>query len=343
MAGEDAVPEPRRDRLDQIEDPHARDLRDIDLAAAHHLGASNRERHPLLEADPESGHAGVGHRDGARRTLGGEKWDHAATAADDVAVAHRAEYAAPTVAVGVTLDEELLGTQLRRAVEIDGVRCLVGTERKYALDLAVDRGTQAGDGQSLVGADHDHAPDALVDGRVDDVLGADHVGLNRFERIVLAGWNLLERGRVEHDVHAVHRPLEPWLVPHVADEESQRGVVEARDHLGLLQLVAAEHDQPPRTILAEHDLHELVAERTGAPGDQHRRLAPVHRPVTADCAHSLSPCRLVVVISDLPAPRPRRTGDGRAGRKSRLLRGARRGGQRPPPCRGSRRRFCPRA
>src|SRR2546422_11344600 len=103
------------------------------------------------------------------------------------------------------------------------------------------------------------------------VLGADHISLDRLERVVLAGWDLLERGRVEHDVHAVHGPLEPRLVPHVADEEAERGVVdavlEARHHLRLLQLVAAEHDEPPRPVPAQHDFHKFVPERARATGD----------------------------------------------------------------------------
>src|SRR2546428_6165126 len=58
-----------RHRLDEVEDAHTGDLRHEDLAAPHDLGAPDRERDALLEADPEPGHARIGHRDDTRRTL----------------------------------------------------------------------------------------------------------------------------------------------------------------------------------------------------------------------------------------------------------------------------------
>src|SRR6266545_299019 len=242
---------PGRNRLDQIHDPHARDLGDEDLAAPHLLRAADGELDALLEPDPEARHGPVGHGHAPRGALGREERDHAAAAADHIAVAHHGEGGASRVTVHVPLHEELLRAELGGAVEIEGATGLVGTHADYPLD-------------------------PLVDGGVDHVLGAEHVGLDGLERVVLAGGDLLQRRRVEHDVHAVHGAQEPLAVAHVADEEAQRRIAEARHHLRLLQLVAAEDAQPPRPVPGEHDLHELVAEGSGAARDEDGRLPPGH-------------------------------------------------------------------
>ncbi len=39
---------------------------------------------------------------------------------------------------------------------------------------------------------------ALVDGRIDHIAAAHNVGLDRFERVVFAGRNLLQRRRMHH-------------------------------------------------------------------------------------------------------------------------------------------------
>ena len=77
--------------------------------------------------------------------------------------------------IGIGLHEHFLRAQLGGAVEIDRVDGLVGAEREDAAH-------------------------ALVDGGVDDVLAADDVGLDGFERVVLAGRNLLQGGGVDDDV-----------------------------------------------------------------------------------------------------------------------------------------------
>ena len=79
-----------RDGGDEVHDAHARDLRHEDLAAPHQLGAADGERDALLERDPEARHGSIGHRHAAGGALRGEERDHAAAAADDVAVAHHA-------------------------------------------------------------------------------------------------------------------------------------------------------------------------------------------------------------------------------------------------------------
>src|SRR5437867_5435276 len=94
------------DRLDQVHDPHARDLGDEDLAAPHQLRRTDRELDALLERDPEARHRAVGHRHPPARTLRREERHHAPAAADDIAVAHDGEARPPRVTVDVALDEE---------------------------------------------------------------------------------------------------------------------------------------------------------------------------------------------------------------------------------------------
>ena len=99
--------------------------------------------------------------------------DHAAAAADHVSIPRATEASLLCPRIGIGLYKHLFGAQLGRSVQIDRIHCLVGAESQDALH-------------------------ALVDGRVDHVAAAHDVGLDGFERVVFAGWNLLQRGRVHH-------------------------------------------------------------------------------------------------------------------------------------------------
>src|SRR2546426_1083130 len=96
-------------RLREVDHAHARDARHEYLAAAHALERGDHEGDALLERQPETGHALVGERDAAEALLLLEKRDDAATAADDVAVAHAGEARSLAAGVCVALHEELLG------------------------------------------------------------------------------------------------------------------------------------------------------------------------------------------------------------------------------------------
>src|SRR5262249_51073585 len=122
-----------RDHLDQVLDAHARDLGHEDLAAAHELGAADSKLDAALETDPEPCHCAVRDRDAARRALGLEQRDHAAAAADDIAVADHAQYGAARMAVGIPLDEELFSAQLGGPVQVDRIDGLVGADHDHTL------------------------------------------------------------------------------------------------------------------------------------------------------------------------------------------------------------------
>ncbi len=102
---------------------------------------------------------------------------------------------------------------------------------------------------------------ALVDGGINHVASAHDVGLDGFERIVFAGRNLFERGRVHHDGYAGKRALQALCIAHVADEIAQAGMIESRrPHVVLFEFVAAEDDELLGMVLAQHHLDKLLAE-----------------------------------------------------------------------------------
>ena len=233
-----------RHRLRQIDHFHARNLGHEDLAAVHPADRRQHQRHALIERDPEARHVRVGDRQHTAGALRREERNHAAAAADDVPVADAGEPRAGTATVRVGRDEQFVGAQLRRAVEVDRVGGLVGAER-------------------------DDAPDAGVERDVDDVLRADDVGLHDLERVVLRRRHLLQGGGVNDHVDVLKRAVQPIAIADVAEEEAQpRVVAELLGHLRLLHLVAAQDDQLLRVRVLEDDLGEAFPERAGAAGDQ---------------------------------------------------------------------------
>src|SRR5262249_20608824 len=91
-----------------------------------------------------------------------------------------------------------------------------------------------------------------------------------FPRVVLGDRDLLEGGGVDHHVHALEGSAQALAIADVAEKEAQRGML-ADDlaHLGLLELVAREDDQPPRAMAREHPLDEAPSERARASRDEH--------------------------------------------------------------------------
>src|SRR5690606_31024523 len=110
---------------------------------------------------------------------------------------------------------------------------------------------------------------AGVDGRLDDVLAAEDVGLDELEGVVLRGVDLLERGGVDDVVHGLQRTGEAALVADVTEEPAQAGVVpELVADLVLLQLVPRDDDDPSRVVVVEHFTQEGLAEGAGPTGDE---------------------------------------------------------------------------
>ena len=214
----------------------------------HEVEGVEHHLHGVVEGDEEAGAAQIGDR----QRLAGlvhrlELRDDRAARAHDVAVAHDGEARRVGGGVVVAEDEQLVGRQLRRAVEVDRARGLVGRQCDDLLD-------------------------ARVDARLDDVLRTDDVRLDELVRVVLGRVDLLERRGVHDVVDAVHGALETVEVTDVTDEPAQaRVVLEQRAALPLLQFVARVDDDALGVVLGEQLRDEGLAEGTGTTGDQDGR------------------------------------------------------------------------
>src|SRR5665647_3085886 len=83
--------------------------------------------------------------------------------------------------------------------------------------------------------------------------------------------DLLESGRVDDVVDAVHGPVEPVQVADVAQEPAQAGViVEPLAAFVLLELVTAEDDDASGVVVVQELLNEGFAERSRPAGDENR-------------------------------------------------------------------------
>ena len=229
-------PAPGRDCTRDVDDPRARDLGDKDLAPMQPAERMAHQLHALLERDPEARHPLIGDRNDTGLPAFQEQRNHAAPASHDIAVADDGEARVPRACVGVRGDEDLVGAQLGRTVQVDRVGRLVRAERDDAAHAGVDR-------------------------RIDHIHRPHHVRLDVLERIVLGGRYLLQRRRMHDGVDAIERPAQALFVPHVPQEEPQaRLVAILLSHVMLLQLVPAEHDQSLRLEGWERHLHELAPE-----------------------------------------------------------------------------------
>ena len=221
----------------QVDDLHAGDLRYEDLAALHLPDAADDEMDALFQREPKAGHALVGDGHLAGLALLQEDRHHRAAAADDVAVAHAGEVRDAAGGVGVGLHDQLLGSQLGGPIEIDRVDRLVGAQRQ-------------------------HPPHPLINGSINDVASTDDIGLNGLKRVVLAGGNLFERGRMHHDGDPGEGPLQAGSVAHVSNEVTQAEMIQSRGaHIVLLEFVTTENNYPLWMKFFEHYLDKFLAKR----------------------------------------------------------------------------------
>ncbi len=166
---------------------------DEDVAVLAMLEGEEHEVHGLVEGHYEARHRGLGEGDGlAAADLVDPEGDDRAAGAHYVAVARAADLGAEGVAALGNGDLLLQG--LADAHRVDGICGLVGGKADDTLDTGVDGG-------------------------IEDIVGADDIGLDGLHREELAARDLLERGCVEDVVHAAHRGPEGGPVADVADLE----------------------------------------------------------------------------------------------------------------------------
>ncbi|MCY1294044.1 hypothetical protein D9M70_433230 [compost metagenome] len=126
----------------------------------------------------------------------------------------------------------------------------------------------------LVGGKHHHTLHAGSDGSIEDVLGADDVGLDRFHRIELAGRHLLQCRRMEDVVHADHGIRQAVVIAYVSNEELDLVIGQRNAHIFLLLLIATEN--PDLLDLSIKEAFQYgITEGAGAPGN-HQNLIVKH-------------------------------------------------------------------
>ena len=209
--------------------------------------------HGLVQIHEEPGHVGVCNGNGlACPNLVNEQGDDAAPGAHDVAVAGAADGGAAPFRghPGVGVDD-VLHHGLGNAHGVDGIGGLV---RRQA----------------------DHPLDPGIDGGVEHVVRALHVGLYRLHGEKFAGRHLLQRGGVEHIVNPIHGVLNGLGIPHIADVELDFGGgigiggLEQMTHIVLLLLIPGE-DADLSDIRVQKMLQNGVAEGTGTAGNHQSR------------------------------------------------------------------------
>ena len=182
--------------LGQVADGGSVGLLDEQVTGVSVLEGKHNQIHSLVQIHQETSHVGVCDGDGiARLDLVDEQGDDAAAAAHNVAVAGAADGGAAALGshTGVGIDD-VLHHGLGDAHGIDGIGGLVG-------------------GQA------DNTLDASVNGGVEDVIGADDIGLDGLHGEELAGGDLLQGSGVEDVVHAGHCVLDGLGIPDIADIE----------------------------------------------------------------------------------------------------------------------------
>ena len=188
----------------EVLDPEDLHLGHEDLTALRQKDRVHRQLHGFAQRHDETRHIEVGDRDRPSvMYLAVEERNHRAPGPENVAEARRSEDRSRVAPPKVGRGEEAFSHQLRSAHDRGRVHRLVRRGQNDALD-------------------------AVRLGGVHDVLRAEHVGLNRVTRGLLAQMHVLERRRVQDRIDALHDTLQPGGVPYVAERERDERVEVAR-------------------------------------------------------------------------------------------------------------------
>jgi hypothetical protein len=231
------------DGLGEHLDGGGRRLLHKDVAVVAVLEGVQHQIHRIIQRHHEAGHVGVG--DGDRLAVAHlihKQRNHRTTGRHHVAVTGAANDGAGAFQVAGGGNHHLFHHRLGDTHGVDRVYRLVGG--------------QAHDALHLVG-----------DGRLDHVLGAEHIGAHRLHRVEFAGRHLLEGRRVEDVIDTAHGGRDGMRIAHVADVELQLAVVVKLPHVVLLLLVAGE-DADFTDVGVEEAAEDGVAEGAGTAGDQ---------------------------------------------------------------------------
>ena len=248
--------------LGQVADGGSVGLLNEQVTGVSVLEGEHDQIHSLVQIHQETSHVGVGDGDGvASLDLVDEQGDDAAAGAHDVAVAGAADGGAAALCghTGVGIDD-VLHHGLGDAHGVDGIGGLVG-------------------GQA------DHTLDTGINGGVEDVVGADDIGLDGLHGEELAGGDLLQGSGVEDVVHAGHGVLDGLGIPDIADIELDLlgGLrvpgLELVAHIVLLLFVPGE-DADLLQVRVQEVLQDGGTKGTGTAGD--------HKGCVIECGHNYS-------------------------------------------------------
>ena len=203
----------------------------------------------VAERHHEAGHVGV--RDGERLALVdlvAEQGNDRAAGGHDVSVTRQAQHGVVRQHLFRPGDDVLFHQCFGHAHGVDGVGGLVGGEKDRLLD-------------------------PVFHTSVDDIVGADDIGLDGLHGKEFAGGHLLEGGGVEHIVHPAERRGDGAVVPHVADVEFDllraggAGQLVGMTHVVLLLLVPGE-DANFADVRGQEAVQNRMAEGAGAARDE---------------------------------------------------------------------------
>lgn len=215
--------------------------------------------HRIIQGHHEAGHVRIGHGDRpARPDLVDPQGNHRTAAGHDIAITGTANGGGsirpqcPPLGNG-----HLLHHRLADAHGIDGI-------------------------SRLVRAQHHHVLHAMLDGGIQHIVGAEHVGLHRLHGEEFAGRHLFQSGRLEHIVHPAHGAIHRTLVAHIPDVELHLRVLQRMAHVILLLFIAGKDADFAEGIRMQETVEDSRAEGAGATGDEEgfrlmHRKQPVER------------------------------------------------------------------
>lgn len=221
-----------KQRLGQIGNGRGRSFLHKDVALiAVRVGVEDQV-HRIVQGHEKAGHVRVGDGEGfALFDQFDKQGDDRTTRGHDIAVAG-------------TVEGRLLGVGKARFGDDDLLHHRLGDSH------GVDRIHR------LVGAEGDNSFDAFGYGSVENIFGAENIGLDRFQRIKFTRRDLLQGRSLKDIIDSVHGRQQTVVGAHVADVELDFGIGETDAHIFLLQFVTGKNA----------DLFDLSAKETAQDG-----------------------------------------------------------------------------